>query len=181
MLLCRPWGFGLCVSAAIWMQVATARAEPLRFHLQTGGARAISGAQQRETSLGFTGAAAVELGLTGALGIQLELSTLALGPGDPPLDPTLAPRSSAGAQALLAGLRLRPFVPSYEGQLVSAAGLWLAANAGVARTSDLARAAFDAHIGFDFAWPKVGVGPFVGYEHVLQPDNTLRPDDARLL
>src|SRR5688500_9643012 len=158
MLLCRPWGFGLCVSAAIWMQVATARAEPLRFHLQTGGARAISGAQQRETSLGFNGAAAVELGLTGALGVQLELSTVALGPGDPPRDATLAPRASAGAQAALVGLRVRPFVASYDGQLVSGAGLWLDGNAGVARTGDLTRGAFDTHIGFDFTWPKVAMG-----------------------
>jgi outer membrane protein OmpA-like peptidoglycan-associated protein len=163
------------------MQVAAARAEPLRFHLESGGAKAIAGAQERETGLGFTGAGAVELGLTRALGVQLELSTLALGPGDPPLDPTLAPRSTAGAQALLAGLRVRPFVASYEGQLVSRAGLWLDANAGAARSGDLTRGAFDAHIGFDFAWPKVAMGPYAGYEHLLQPDDTLRPDDARVL
>ncbi len=181
MFLCRPWGCGLCVSAAIWTQVAAAEAEPLRFHLQTGGARAISGAQQRETGVGFTGAGAVELGLTGALGVQLELSTVALGPGDPPLDPTLAPRSTSGAQALLAGLRARPLVASYDGRVLSAAGLWLDANAGVARTGSLTRGAFDAHVGFDFIWPKVALGPYVGYEHILQPDDTLRPDDARVL
>jgi len=181
MFLCRPWGSGLCVSVAIWIQVATARAEPLRFHLQTGGARAISGAQQRETSLGFNGAVAVELGLTGALGVQIELSTLVLGPGDPPLDPTLAPRSTAGAQALLAGIRLRPWAASYGGQLVSAAGFWLDANGGAARTAGLIRGAFDTHLGFDFVWPKVALGPYAGYQHVLQPDDTLRPDDARVL
>jgi outer membrane protein OmpA-like peptidoglycan-associated protein len=163
------------------MHVTAVSAEPLRFHLETGGARAIGGVQERETSFGFTGAGTVELGLTGALGVQLELSTVALGPGDPPRDPTLASRSSAGAQALLAGLRLRPFVASYEGQLVSAAGLWLDANAGVAHTGDLTRGAFDAHVGFDFTWPQVSLGPYVGYEHVLQPDDTLRPDDARIL
>jgi outer membrane protein OmpA-like peptidoglycan-associated protein len=161
--------------------VAVAGAEPLRFHVQTGAARAISDPQQRETSLGFSGAGAVELGLTHALGIQLELSTLVLGPGDPPLDPTLAPNSNAGGQALLAGVRLRPFVASYDGQLVSAAGLWLDANAGAARTGGLMRGAFDAHLGFDFVWPKVALGPYVGYEHVLQPDDTLRPEDARVL
>ena len=178
----RPSGCGLCLCAAILTQVAAARAEPsLRFHLETGGARAIAGAQQRETSLGFTGAAAVELGLTGALGVQLELSTVTLGPGDPPIDPTLAPGASASGQAVLAGLRVRPFVAAYEGQVVSAAGLWLDANGGVARTGDLTRGAFDTHLGFDLTWPKVALGPFVGYEHVLQPDDTLRPDDARIL
>ncbi|HMI86296.1 MAG TPA: OmpA family protein, partial [Polyangiaceae bacterium] len=180
-MLSRPLGFGLCLAAAIWMHDAAVKAEPVRFHLETGGARAISGALQRETSIGFTGAAAVELGLTKALGVQLELSTVALGPGDPPLDPTLAPHSSAGAQALLAGLRLRPFVAAYNGQVVSAAGLWLDANAGVAHTGDLTRGAFDTHIGFDFAWPKAALGPYAGYQQVLQPDDTLRPDDARMV
>jgi outer membrane protein OmpA-like peptidoglycan-associated protein len=180
-MLRRPSGCGLCLFAVISMQVAAARGEPWRFHLETGGARAISDPQQRETSLGFTGAGAIELGLTGALGVQLELSTLALGPGDPPLDTTLAPRASAGAQAVLVGLRVRPLVASYDGQLVSAAGLWLDGNAGVARTGDLTRGAFDTHIGFDFTWPKVALGPYVGYQHILQPDDTLRPDDARVL
>jgi outer membrane protein OmpA-like peptidoglycan-associated protein len=161
-------------------QVAVVRAEPFRLHLETGVATAISDPQQRETGLGLTGAVAAELGLTGALGLQLELSTVALGPGDPPLDSTFAPRSSAGAQALLAGLRVRPFVASYEGKLVSAAGLWLDANGGAARTGDLTRGAFDAHLGFDFAWPQIALGPYVGYEQVLQPDDTLRPEDARI-
>jgi outer membrane protein OmpA-like peptidoglycan-associated protein len=181
MFLCRPSACGLCLSVAICMQVAAARAEPLRFHLESGGARAISDPLQRETSLGFSGAGAIELGVTGALGVQLELSTLALGPGDPPLDPTLAPRSNAGAQSLLAGLRLRPFANAYDGEVVSSAGFWFDANAGAARTGDLTRGAFDAHVGFDFVWPRVALGPYAGYAHVFQPDDTLRPDDARVL
>jgi outer membrane protein OmpA-like peptidoglycan-associated protein len=181
MLLCRPRGCGLCLAAAISTQVAVAAAEPFRFHLETGGATAIGDPQARETSLGFSGAGAVEVGLTGALGLQLEISTIALGPGDPPLDPTLAPRSNAGAQALMAGLRVRPFVASYDGSLVSAAGFWLDANGGVARTGDAARGAFDGHLGFDFTWPKVSLGPYVGYEHVLQPEDTLRPEDAKIV
>jgi outer membrane protein OmpA-like peptidoglycan-associated protein len=181
MFLRRPWRCGLCLSVPICVQVVTAQAEPLRFHLQTGGATAIGGAQQRETSLGFNGAGAIEWGLTDAVGVQIELSTVALRSGEPPLDPTLAPRSRAGAQTLLAGLRVRPLLGTYRAQVISGAGLWLDANAGVARTSDLTRGAFDTHVGFDFTWPKVAVGPFVGYEHVLQPDDTLRPDDARIL
>jgi outer membrane protein OmpA-like peptidoglycan-associated protein len=163
------------------MQVAAARAEPLRFHIETGGAKAMGDPLARESSLGFSAAGAVELGLTAALGVQLELSTVVLGPGDPPLDPSFLPRSSAGGQALLAGLRLRPWGASYEGQVVSGAGIWLDANAGAARTGDLVRGAFDTHVGFDFIWSQVALGPYVGYEHVLQPNDTLRPEDARIL
>jgi OOP family OmpA-OmpF porin len=181
MFLCRPWGCGLCVSAAIWTTVAAADAEPLRFHAQGGGARAIAGEQQRETALGIEGEAAVELGLSRALGVELALAGVALGSGDPPLDPTLERRSSTSGQALLAGLRIRPFAASYDGRVVSAAGLWLDAGGGAARTGDLMRGAFAGHVGFDFMWDKVAVGPYAGYLHILQPDDTLRPDDASLL
>ena len=45
------------------------------------------------------------------------------------------------------------------------------------------RKGFDAHVGWDFAvgrsepWQ---AGPSIGYLHVVQPDDTLRPEDARL-
>ena len=104
MFLGRPWGCGLCVSVAIATTGASARAEPLKFHLEGGGARAVSGAVERETSLGFTAEGAVELAVTRALGIQFGVSTVTLGSGDPPLDPTLAPRSKASGLAVLAGL-----------------------------------------------------------------------------
>ena len=111
MLLGRPLGRALCLAVAICMQVATARAEPLRFHVEAGGARAISGPQERETGLGYTAKGAVELGLTGALGVQLEMSTAsAQRRCDPPRDARLAARSGAGGQAVLGGFRLRPFV-----------------------------------------------------------------------
>jgi outer membrane protein OmpA-like peptidoglycan-associated protein len=161
--------------------VAAAGADPLRFHIEGGGARAIAGAQQRETSMGYGVKAAIELGLSRALGLQVGVSTTSLGAGDPPLDATLARRSGSSGQALLLGLRFRPFAASYEGRLVSAAGLWLDANAGAARTADLTRGAFDGHVGFDLMWDKLAAGPYVGYEHVLQPDDTLRPDDAHIL
>ena len=102
----------------------------VRFHLEGGGARAIAGAQERETDLGFGVAGAVELGLTRAVGVELEVSDVTLPGGDPPVDRTLAPRGMSSGQALLAGLRLRPFATSYEGRAVSAAGLWLDANVG---------------------------------------------------
>src|SRR5262245_64111852 len=43
------------------------------------------------------------------------------------------------------------------------------------------RCAFAGHVVFDFSWYKVAVGPYAGYLHVLEPDDTLRPDDAKLL
>jgi outer membrane protein OmpA-like peptidoglycan-associated protein len=177
---CR-WGCGLWLGAAIGSVVSIASAEPLRLHAEGGAARAISGSQKRETTLGWTGAGAVELGLTRELGVQLELSTVTLGAGGPPSDPTLAPKSTSSGQAVMGGLRARPFASKYDGQRFSAAGIWIDANAGAMRTADLTRATFDAHVGFDVTWDKFAAGPYGGYVHVLQPNDALRPDDGHLI
>ncbi len=113
--------------------------------------------------------------------MQLELSTVTLGAGDPPADPTLAAKGAASGQTLMAGLRARPFAARYDGHRLTAAGLWIDANGGAARTGDLTRAAFDAHLGFDILWDKFALGPYAGYLQILQPDDTLRPDDAHVV
>jgi outer membrane protein OmpA-like peptidoglycan-associated protein len=124
---------------------------------------------------------ALELGLTPALGVQLKLANIALSVGDPPGDPTLAAQDAWSAQTGMLGARVRPLVRPYDpSKPLSPAGLWFDANAGVAKTSYLARIAFDAHLGFDFLWDGVGAGPFVGYTQVVQPDDALRPDDAHV-
>src|SRR5262249_36893706 len=155
--------------------------EPVRLHLEGGAARAVAGAQESETSLGWTARGSLELGLTHELGAQVELSTVMLAAGDPPSDPMLAPKSASSGPTLMVGLRARPFATSYAGRRVSAAGLWFDANGGAARTGELTRGAFDAHVGFDVLWDRFGVGPYAGYLHVFQPDDTLRPDDARIV
>src|SRR5438445_5993977 len=122
MFLGRPWGWGLCVSAAMLAISAEALAEPVRLHFEGGGARAVSGAQEGETGFGLTGEGAVELGITRALGIQLGLSAVSLPAGSAPADATLAPRGGSSAQALVAGLRARPFAAGYDERVWSAAG-----------------------------------------------------------
>src|SRR5260370_13303008 len=93
MLRYRPRGCGLCAFAAIGTMVAAAGADPLRFHIEAGGGRAIAGAQQRETSMGYGVKAAIELGLSRALRVPGGLSPTSLRAGHPPLPATLAPRS----------------------------------------------------------------------------------------
>src|SRR3954464_11090255 len=115
MIFHRRWGPRLCISAAVGTIASAAAAEPLRFHLEGGAARAVSGTQQSETGLGGIAAGTVELGLTKEPGVQLELSALTLGAGDAPPDPTLATKGASSGQTLMAGLRLRPFVSKYDG------------------------------------------------------------------
>ncbi|HKQ68911.1 MAG TPA: OmpA family protein [Polyangiaceae bacterium] len=179
MILRHPWGVGLCASVAV-LTAGSAGAQTLRFHAEGGAARAVSGTQESETGLGWTAGGAIELGLGRAIGAQLELSAVTLSGGDAPANPDLAARGSSSGQALTAGLRARPFAAPRDGKLVSASGIWLDVNGGAARTGDLTRGAFDAHLGFDFMWEKFGAGPYVGYLHIFQPDDTLRPDDAHI-
>src|SRR5437879_6022425 len=103
MSLRRPWVFGLCLASATLAATGAANAEPLRVHLEGGAAKAIMGAQERETGWGWTGGGALELGLTPALGVQLELANVSLAAGDPPADRTLAPRGASSAQSVMLG------------------------------------------------------------------------------
>jgi outer membrane protein OmpA-like peptidoglycan-associated protein len=57
-------------------------------------------------------------------------------------------------------------------------------NVGIARTGDLTRPAFDAHLGWDIRvsrTSRVDVGPFLGYTQIFQPNSELRSSDARIL
>lgn len=63
-------------------------------------------------------------------------------------------------------------------------GLWLDGNVGYVRSEDLHRLGFDTGIGFDFQVASVlGLGPFVRYVHIVQPDDIAGtdPNDAQLL
>jgi OOP family OmpA-OmpF porin len=63
------------------------------------------------------------------------------------------------------------------------AGPWIDANGGIAQTGDLSRPAFDSHIGWDFRVSQTSnwdVGPFIGYTQIVQPNDTLRTNDARI-
>ncbi len=61
--------------------------------------------------------------------------------------------------------------------------LWLGAAGAFVRTGDLSRAGLEAGLGADFFVSKtVGIGPFVRYAHIFQPDDAAEgPSDGRLL
>jgi outer membrane protein OmpA-like peptidoglycan-associated protein len=160
-----------------------ARAEPLRLHGVAAGARAISGYQKDEFDWGAAGQLALELPLDQVFGLQLELGTLWLSQGSPPDSPRFERGGAASATSVGLGARVRPFGSSYQGQSLSAAGLWLAADAGATLTNGLTRGMFDAQVGYDFLdrKGKRAIGPMLSLVHVFQPDSQLRPEDANIL
>ena len=180
---------GVALGLGLVGLVGVAWAEPVRLHGTAAAARATGGHQKDEFGWGIAGFGAGELPLTRAFGLQLELGALWLSEGDPPADPNILPEGSSNAFTAGAGVRLRPFVGAYSGSPISAAGLWLSAAGGVATTGSEAvtgnrtRGMFDAFIGFDWLYRdmRFAIGPTVGYLHVFQSNDDLRPADANIV
>jgi OOP family OmpA-OmpF porin len=154
---------------------ARAGADPLRWHLELGGAEAVGDPQGSEYGPGGEGRIAAELALSRAIGLQLEGGSLWLGHSNPPSDPSIADHGNGTAVFAMGGVHLRPFT--------EVAGPWLDANVGYVRTGELDRIGFEAHVGYDW---RVGqgrwdVGPYVGYLQIMEPGDTLRPGDAHVL
>jgi outer membrane protein OmpA-like peptidoglycan-associated protein len=157
------------------MASSPARAEPVRLHLEVGGAHALGNPQAHEFGFGVEGRGVFELPIVRGLGVQAELGGLWLAHTNRPADPTLADHGDALAFSAMAGIRVRPF-----GDF---AGAWADVNAGYVLTGDLSRFGFDAHIGYDWrvgAW-RWDLGPYVGYFQIVQPADALRPEDAHVL
>ncbi|HET7539306.1 MAG TPA: OmpA family protein [Polyangiaceae bacterium] len=160
-----------------------AQAEPLRLHGVAAAAHAISGYQKDEFGWGVAGQFALELPFGKKFGLQLELDSLWLAQGSPPESPRFERGGAASSSGLGLGFRLRPFADGYLGQSPSAAGLWLAADAGAALTNGLTRAQVDAQLGYDFLdhKGKRAIGPMLSLVHVFQPNGEVRPEDANIL
>ncbi|HKO51857.1 MAG TPA: OmpA family protein [Polyangiaceae bacterium] len=160
-----------------------AQAEPLRLHGVAAAAHAVGGYQKDEFGWGPAGQVALELPFGRVLGLQLKLDSLWLSQGSAPESPRFERGGAASATSLGLGLRVRPFGASYQGQSASAAGLWLAADAGATLTNGLTRGMLDAQLGYDFLDHKGqrAIGPMLSLVHVFQPNGQVRPEDANIL
>ncbi len=168
----------LLAAATICALEPAALADEVRLHANAGLVHAVVDPQQSEYGFGGGGAFAAELPILPVLGAQAEVSALGLSQGSPPSDPRIASHGAGDALGGMVGARLRPLGASHV------AGLWVDGNGGVVFTGNATRPGFDAHLGYDFRVSPAGrwdVGPFVGYTHVFQPDDSLRPEDAHIL
>jgi OmpA-OmpF porin, OOP family len=150
--------------------------EPLRAHATLGVAHAVGAPQYREFGLGGAGSASLELPLGRALGVEGKLGAIILAEGDPPRDPAFAKQGTGTLFFGTAGLRVHPFT--------AAAGPWASAGFGFAQTGSRTRPGLDLAVGWDFRVGREGrwdVGPYAGYTQVIQPDDALRPSDARIV
>jgi outer membrane protein OmpA-like peptidoglycan-associated protein len=142
-----------------------AGATSLRLHLEPAAALMLSGPQHDWFGPGGGAAGKLEVawGLTSrtSLGVQLGVSYEAFAAGADP--------RGGEAISMLVGPRLQR------------GWLWADFGAGYVRTGTRNRAGFGAAVGAEFLIRGVGVGPFVGYRQVVQPDTATAAADARYL
>ncbi len=180
LVLARTAVRGVSAVALVALAAAPAHAEDTPWALRgtAGAGHAIT--EPQSTEFGFGGAIEATgevLVARRVLGLEASIGTLVLLKGDDPSDPTLAPQSTGTGTWLTAGLRVHPFATKRP------AGLWLDGQGGVIQTGSLTRPVVSARIGWDFRLGKsrAELGPFVGFQQTIQPDDALRPEDARLL
>ena len=167
------------LAAAVTAMASTAAAQGVGVSGSLGYAKPLANDQSKELGDGPVGQAGPQLWLTRGFALQLEGTLLGLGQGDPPTNPALAPRKAAGLVGAGLGIVGRPFASSYDGSVANPSGLFADLNGGAAFTGGLTRAAFDAHVGWDFWLSEgFGLGPSIGLMYVVQPNDTVRPDDA---
>jgi len=159
------------------------QAQELRLHGSAAAAHAVGGHQQREFSWGSSFRLGAEWVVVREFGIVLQGSGTFLGAGARPLDTTLRPLDAALGLSAAIGLHVRPFARLTYGKVASPAGLWLGGAGGFTWTGGERRPLLDAALGYDFLFSKarLGLGPMVGWEHVFQPNDQLRPADANIL
>jgi len=164
----------VCLPALLWGSHAAA--DDVRMHVAAGGTRPVGGDQSNDFGIGAAASGTLEIPATARASFQTSAGALVLGEGSAPKDDRLAPKSTGAAFVGTVGLRFRGYGAT------RVAGPWVDSNFGVARTGDVTRPAFEAHVGWDFRVAKdsrVDVGPFVGYTQIFQPDSELRGSDGR--
>lgn len=163
--------------------VSPCSGQQLRLHGTGALAHAVGGHQQRELGWGSTARLGAEWVIVREFGLLLEGSGTFLGAGDNPADRSLAPLDAARGLSVAAGVHLRPLARSTFGKIVSPAGFWLGGTGGYCWTADVRRPLTSAGLGYDFLFDRarIGLGPMLGWEHVFQPNDQLRPADANVL
>ena len=163
---------GVGIFSLIGLPASIVRADGLRGHAAVGLAHAAGQPQQRELGFGGVARVAVELPLGAHFALSTAAGATGLAAGSAPDDPRFAARSFGVGLTFLGAARL------------TVANLWLEGGGGAALTGGALRPAVEARAGYDVglskgrAWT---IGPFLGFSHVFQVADALRPEDATVL
>ncbi len=175
----RVW-FGFLAASFL---ASRAFGESPRVHARLTAALPATGPQAREQSLGVAGTALLELPLSPRLGVGVELGAISLGDGKPPEDPTFADAGATSGVSGALAAHFRPAATRDVGARRWYSGFWGGPSIGVMRTNALIRLMGELNVGLDFPVGDQGfaAGPNLGWVHVFQPEDEVRPEDANLL
>lgn len=171
------------VALALVLTSPAARALDVGFavHAEGAAARMVGERKAGQFGWGGSGLAAPELTLGRHFGLELPLGAVGLSDGDRNDAGYVETDEGYGVFAL-PGMRLRPFGRGADAGPVQLGGLWLAGGGGFAYTGELPRGALDARLGYDFmADGAIRVGPSFGFLQIVEPNTSVRPEDARIL
>ncbi|MCC6523050.1 MAG: OmpA family protein [Polyangiaceae bacterium] len=167
--------------AAVMLGAGPARAQlGYGFHAEGAAARMVGEPKSSQFGWGGAGLVSPELTVAGRVGFEAALGAVGLSDGQ--LDEAgLAPTGAGAAFLLLPGVRVRPFGRADDPGIAEADGLWLGGGGGLAVTGGASRPALDARVGYDLHGGPLLVGPFAGYVHIVEPDDSVRPADGRVV
>ena len=169
------------VAAALFSTAAGG--EAVRVHGRVNAAVPATGPQKDEQSWGALTAVMLEVPIVPQLGVGVEVGAVTLSDGEPPSDSRLAdPDGAFGLSGALA-VHVRPAATREPGNPKWHSGLWGGGSFGVMRSAGLLRPMGEVNVGLDFKLgdSSLSAGPSVGFLHVFQPDDSLRPADANVL
>ena len=149
-------------------------------HVEGAAARMVG--EPKSSQFGWGGGGLVSAELTVADRIGFETSVGAVGLSDGELDePGFEPTGAGSAFLFVPGLRVHPFGRSADAAVADLDGLWVAGGGGLAVTGGASRPAIDARVGYDLHVGPLVMGPFAGYVQIVEPADSVRPDDGRMV
>ena len=170
----RDFGLMAACAASLLTTASYSYGEPLRVRATAGAAHALTEPQSKEFGWGGLGGLAVEYKLLPALGLQIGMEGLALAEGDPAPEPF---ESQGAGRAFSANGEARFYLPPAD---ATGNQMWLAGGAGYVLSGGFDRLGAKADVGYDIRSGDWAFGPFVGYRQVVEPSDSLRPEDARI-
>jgi outer membrane protein OmpA-like peptidoglycan-associated protein len=154
-------------------------------HLEAAAAHPTDGAKTEQFGWGGLATVTPELALHRVIGLELCLGAVAMSAGQDAARPPGVAESDAGVAGFsTVGTRVRPLATlarETSTAAFDADGLWVSGGVGAGLTGELVRPALRASLGFDAMTDDFAAGPFVGYVHMVEPnEGSLRPEDARI-
>lgn len=171
----RHLGIAVAIAGAVFTQSKLASAEGPRAHARVGAALPGGPPQSDDFGVGGVGALSAELPLVSIVSASADAGMIFLSPKDPP--PGRPARSTATVTTFTAGARIHLWPSKSPG------GPWVGLGAGLGLNGPDARFVGNFGAGWDFLLGAgaFGVGPFLGYTHVLEPGTSLLEQDAKLI